>query len=139
MKKIGIFCLFSLVLISSFAAFPVAESSTAESIIIEYNESINPVKLESPLATWSLVLGLLWMPLMLAFVIVAWTGLEAAAITIFIVGVAFFIGAIVTGFMSLFKEDSGKWKAFVGLGLTLGMILLSIFSALLEDGNINIF
>ena len=43
------------------------------------------------------------------------------------------VGAIVTGFMSLFKEDSGKWKAFVGLGLTLGIILLSIFSAVLEE------
>ena len=128
MKKIGIFCLFSLVLISCFAAFPVVESSTTESVIIEYNETINSVKLGSPLGTWSLVLGLLWMPLMLAFLVVAWSGLEAAAIAIFIFGVVFFIGAIITGFMSLFKEDSGKWKAFVGLGLTLGIILLSILS-----------
>ena len=135
MKKIGIFCLFSLVLISSFAAFPVVESSTTESVIIEYNETINSVKLGSPLGTWSLVLGLLWIPLMLAFLVVAWSGLEAAAIAIFIFGVVFFIGAIITGFMSLFKEDSGKWKAFVGLGLTLGIILLSILSSALEGGS----
>lgn len=135
MKKVVLFCLFSLVLISSFAAFPVAESSTAESIVVEYNESRTPVRIESTLANWSLVLGLLWMPLMLAFVIFAWTGPFAIAITMFIAGVASFIGAIVTGFMSLFKEDSGKWKAFVGLGLTLGIILLSIFSALLENGS----
>ena len=135
MKKGVLFCLFSLVLISAFAAFPVAESSTAESIVVEYNESRTPVRIESTLANWSLVLGLLWMPLMLAFVIFAWTGPFAIAITMFIAGVASFIGAIVTGFMSLFKEDSGKWKAFVGLGLTLGIILLSIFSALLENGS----
>ena len=135
MKKIGLFCLFSLVLISSFAAFPVAESSTAESIVVEYNESRTPVRIESTLANWSLVLGLLWMPLMLAFVIFAWTGSFAIAIMMLIAGVASFIGAVVTGFMSLFKEDSGKWKAFVGLGLTLGIILLSIFSALLENGS----
>ena len=135
MKKIGLFCLFSLVLISSFAAFPVAASSTTESIVVEYNESRTPVRFESPLANWSLVLGLLWMPLMLAFVIFAWTGAEAIAIILFFAGAASFIGAIVTGFMSLFKEDSGKWKVFVGLGLTLGIILLSIFSALLEGGS----
>jgi hypothetical protein len=135
MKKIGLFCLFSVVLISSFAAFPVAESSTAESIVVEYNEPKTPVRFESPLANWSLVLGLLWMPLMLAFVILLWTGPEEIAIILFIAGVASFIGAIVTGFMSLFKEDSGKWKVFVGLGLTLGIILLSIFSALLENGS----
>ena len=136
MKKIGLFCLFSLVLISSFAAFPVAAScSTTESIVVEYNESRTPVRFESPLANWSLVLGLLWMPLMLAFVIFAWTGPEAIAIILFFAGVASFIGAVVTGFMSLFKEDSGKWKVFVGLGLTLGIILLSIFSALLEGGS----
>ena len=135
MKKIGLFCLFSLVLISAFAAFPVAESSTAESIVVENNESKTPVRNESPLATWSLVLGLLWMPLMMGFFIFTLAISEVIGIIMLIACVAVFIGAVVTGFMSLFKEDGGKWKAFVGLGLTLGIILLSIFSALLENGS----
>ena len=133
MKKIGLFCLFSLVLTSTFAAFPVAESSAAESIVVKYNEPKTPVRFESPLANWSLVLGLLWMPFMLAFVYFAFTGPEEMIAIMLIAAGASFIGAIVTGFMSLFKEDSGKWKAFVGLGLTLGIILLSIFSAVLEE------
>ena len=63
MKKVVLFYLFSLVLISAFAAFPVEERSTTESVVVEYNESRTPVRLDSPLANWSLVLGLLWIPL----------------------------------------------------------------------------
>ena len=43
-----------------------------------------------------------------------------------------FIGAIITGIMSLLRKEGSAWKAIIGLSLTLGIILLSILSAGLE-------
>ena len=49
-------------------------------------------------------------------------------------GIVFFIGAIITGIISLFNEKTGRWKAFIGLALSLGIILLSILSSVFADG-----
>ena len=128
MKKVGVLSLLSLIGLAVFAAFPVMESGLVESVLVD-NETTN-----SPLATWSLVLGILWFPTLLIGALMAWGGPEVIAVIIMIAGMAFFLGAIITGIISLFNEKTGRWKAFVGLALSLGIILLSILSSVLADG-----
>ena len=122
MKKIGLLSLLIYLGTAAFAAFPVMESGLVESVLVD-NESTN-----SPLATWSLVLGILWFPTLLIGALMAWGGPELFAGIIMIAGIAFFIGAIITGLISLFNEKTGRWKAYVGLGLTLGVLLLSFLN-----------
>ena len=128
MKKVGVLSLLSLIGLAAFAAFPVMESGLVESVLVD-NETTN-----SPLATWSLVLGIIWFPTLLIGALMSWGGPELFGGVLMIAGVAFFIGAIITGIISLFNEKTGRWKAFVGLALSLGILLLSIFSSLLADG-----
>ena len=128
MKKIGLLSLLSFIGLAAFAAFPVMESGLVESVLVD-NETTN-----SPLATWSLVLGIIWFPTLLIGALMAWGGPEVIAGIIMIAGMAFFLGAIITGIISLFKEKTGRWKAFVGLALSLGILLLSILSSVLADG-----
>jgi hypothetical protein len=128
MKKIGVLSLLSFIGLTAFAAFPVLESGLVESVLVD-NETTN-----SPLATWSLVLGIIWFPTLLIGALMSWGGPELFGGVLMIAGMAFFIGAIITGIISLFNEKTGRWKAFVGLALSLGILLLSIFSSLLADG-----
>ncbi|MBT3571332.1 MAG: hypothetical protein HOB54_04270 [Flavobacteriales bacterium] len=128
MKKVGVLSLLSLIGLAAFAAFPVMESGLVESVLVD-NETTN-----SPLATWSLVLGIIWFPTLLIGALMSWGGPELFGGVLMIAGMAFFIGAIITGIISLFNEKTGRWKAFVGLALSLGILLLSIFSSLLADG-----
>jgi hypothetical protein len=128
MKKVGVLSLLSLIGLAAFAAFPVMESGLVESVLVD-NETTN-----SPLATWSLVLGIIWFPTLLIGALMSWGGPELFGGVLMIAGMAFFIGAIITGIISLFNEKTGRWKAFVGLALSLGILLLSIFSSILADG-----
>ena len=128
MKKIGVLSLLSFIGLAAFAAFPVMKSGLVESVL-EDNEKTN-----SPLATWSLVLGIIWFPTLLIGAIMTWVGPDLFAGIIMIAGMAFFLGAIITGIISLFNEKTGRWKAFVGLALSLGILLLSILSSVFEDG-----
>tara|TARA_B110000467_G_C18075707_1_gene343838 strand:+ start:223 stop:624 length:402 start_codon:yes stop_codon:yes gene_type:complete len=128
MKKIGLLSLLIYLGTDAFAAFPVLESGLVESVLVD-NETTN-----SPLATWSLVLGIIWFPTLLIGALMSWGGPELFGGVLMIAGMAFFIGAIITGIISLFNEKTGRWKAFVGLALSLGILLLSIFSSLLADG-----
>ena len=128
MKKVGVLSLLSLIGLAAFSAFPVMESGLVESVLVD-NETTN-----SPLATWSLVLGIIWFPTLLIGALMSWGGPELFGGVLMIAGMAFFIGAIITGIISLFNEKTGRWKAFVGLALSLGILLLSIFSSLLADG-----
>jgi len=120
--------LLSFIGIAAFAAFPVMESGLVESVLVD-KEITN-----SPLATWSLVLGLLWFPSLLIGALISWVGPEFFGVILMIGGIVFFIGAIITGIISLFNEKTGRWKAFIGLALSLGIILLSILSSLFADG-----
>ena len=122
MKKIGLLSLLSLMRLAAFAAFPVVESGLVESVLVDDETT------KSPLATWSLVLGILWFPTLLIGSLMAWGGPELFAGIIMIAGIAFFIGAIITGLISLFNEKTGRWKAYIGLGLTLGVLLLSFLN-----------
>ena len=128
MKKVGVLSLLSLIGLAAFAAFPVMESGLVESVLVD-NETTN-----SPLATWSLVLGIIWFPTLLIGALMSWGGPELFGGVLMIAGMAFFIGAIITGIISLFNEKTGRWKAFVGLALSLGILLLSILSSVFEDG-----
>ena len=128
MKKIGVLSLLSFIGIAAFAAFPVMESGLVESVLVD-KEITN-----SPLATWSLVLGLLWFPSLLIGALISWVGPELFGVVLMIGGIVFFIGAIITGIISLFNEKTGRWKAFIGLALSLGIILLSILSSVFADG-----
>ena len=128
MKKIGVLSLLSFIGIAAFAAFPVMESGLVESVLVD-KEITN-----SPLATWSLVLGLLWFPSLLIGALISWVGPELFGVVLMIGGIVFFIGAIITGIISLFTEKTGRWKAFIGLALSLGIILLSILSSVFADG-----
>ena len=129
MKRIGILSLLSLMGLAAFAAFPVVEGGLVESVLVD-DETTN-----SPLATWSLVLGILWFPTLLIGALMAWGGPELFAGIIMIAGGAFFVGAIITGLISLFNEKTGRWKAYVGLGLTLGVLLLSLLPSIIEGGS----
>ena len=128
MKKIGGLLFLSFIVKAAFAAFPIMESGLRETVLVD-NETTN-----SPLATWSLVLGLLWFPALLIGALMSWGGPELFGGVLMIAGMAFFIGAIITGIISLFNEKAGRWKAFVGLALSLGILLLSILSSVFADG-----
>jgi hypothetical protein len=133
MKKIGLLSLLSFIGLAAFAAFPIMESGLLETVLVD-NETTN-----SPLATWSLVLGLLWFPTLLIGALMSWGGPGLFGGVLMIAGMVFFIGAIITGIISLFKEKTGRWKAFVGLALSLGIILLSILSSVFEGGFSNLY
>jgi len=131
MKKIGVLSILSFIGLAAFAAFPIMESGLAETVLVD-NETTN-----SPLATWSLVLGIIWFPTLLIGALMSWGGPEFFGGVLMIAGMAFFIGAIIIGIISLFNEKTGRWKAFVGLALSLGILLLSIISSLLgEEGSL---
>lgn len=130
MKRYLITICCSLLAYSSvYASFPIVQNSSDEIIVVDNKLPIDPVNPESSLADASLVLGLLWFPFMLAFLALL-GGPEIFAIVMLIGSIASFIGAIVTGIMSLSKEKSRRWKAFVGLGLTLGLILVPLLATL---------
>ncbi len=94
MKKIGLFCLFSLVLISAFAAFPVA----TQAMLAE----VDPEKFK--LDAWGFIIGILTFPLLfiygLPFLLLfvnkkhfrgslAWGWLAGFVLIIFVIVVAF--------------------------------------------------
>ncbi len=115
-----------------YASFPVTQNTVADFIEIECSPKTISLLDETPLANWSLALGLLWFPFLIIGFIFAWEGPEENALIFLAAGIASFIGAIITGIISLTRNEGSKWKAIVGLSLTLGIILLSILSAGLE-------
>ena len=112
----------------SCASFPVIEcESTLELVDSEEKEIESPVK-DTPLGTWSLVLGLLWFPLLLLAFMYAFDGPEEYVIFFLVASIASFIGAIITGIQSLNSGETPKWKAYVGLGITLSIFLIIFLS-----------
>ena len=113
-----------------YASFPV----TANENTLEEVDLITSPVTDTPLGDWSLIMGLAWFPLIICSIIFSLDGYsEESVIFCLIAGIASFIGAIITGITSLRRGEKPKWKAYVGLGLTLGIILLSIIAPLLEE------
>jgi len=115
-----------------YASFPVTQNTVIEHVEIEDPAKIPPISDPTPLANWSFALGLLWAPFIFLGAIFALEGPEESGLFLFVAGIASFIGAIITGIMSLLRKEGSAWKAIIGLSLTLGIILLSILSAGLE-------
>jgi len=112
----------------SYASFPVIEhESTLELVDSEKREIESPVK-DTPLGNWSLVLGLLWFPLLFLAFMYAWDGPEEYVMFFLVASIASFIGAIITGIQSLNSGETPKWKAYVGLGITLSIFLIVFLS-----------
>ena len=133
-KYILLLCCAFLGYSSIYASFPVSQKTLTESVEISESPKTIPLWDDTPLANWSLVLGLLWLPCLLTAFIFAWDGPEENALFFLIAGVGSFIGAIITAFRSLSKENGGRWKAYAGLALTLGVLLLSLL-----EGDIELF
>lgn len=133
MRKYIIITLIALISSSTtYASFPVSNINQTESTVTIESPVKKPIWEETPLANLSLILGLLWFPATIAAIIFAFDGPEELSATFFIIALASFIGAIITGIRSLIKEEGGRWKAIIGLATTLGLVLLSLFGAILE-------
>ena len=131
MKKYLFIILFSFVgYTSSYASFPVHNNT--EAVVVIDSPNTVPVLEDTPFANWSLALGLLWFPLLLGAIIFLWDGPEENALFFIVASIASFIGAIVTGIISLTRKERGVWKAIIGLSLTLGIILLGILSEAID-------
>ncbi|MEC7863660.1 MAG: hypothetical protein VYB55_01185 [Bacteroidota bacterium] len=129
MKKV-LFFLIALTTFNnvSFASFPIIECKGIEVVNSENKENASSIK-NTPLGNWSLALGILWFPLLFLSFISAFGGNEASALFFFVASIASFIGAIITGIVSLSSQETPKWKAYLGLGITciLLILLLGIF------------
>ena len=133
MKQYIIIILLTLISIpNTYASFPVSKINQTESTLTIESPVKKPIWESTPLANWSLILGLLWFPALLASIIFLWDGPEEYGVVFLLLSAASFIGAIITGIRSLIKEDGGRWKAIIGLATTLGLILLSLFSVIFE-------
>ena len=110
----------------SYASFPVIEyeyKSILELVDSQKKEIEFPVN-DTPLGNWSLVLGLLWFPLLFFAFRYSWEGPGEYAMFFLVPSIVSFIGAIITGIQSLNRGETPKWKANVGLGITLSIFLI---------------
>lgn len=137
MKKYIIITLFAFLSSSiAYASFPVDNINKIENNLTIESQVKKP---ETPLANWSLILGLSWFPAMMLSVIFAFAGQEGQSAAFIILAILSFLGAIVMGIRSLLKREGGRWKAIIGLALTLGVILIGLFSAIAESIDIEDF
>ncbi len=137
MKKYIIITLFAFLSSSiTYASFPVDNINKIENNLTIESQVKKP---ETPLANWSLILGLSWFPAMILSVIFAFAGQEGQSAAFIILAILSFLGAIVMGIRSLLKREGGRWKAIIGLALTLGVILIGLFSAIAESIDIEDF
>ena len=63
-----------------------------------------------------------------------WDGPESAGVVLMLASIAAFIASIITGIVSLIRNEKPKWKAIIGLGLTLGVLILNFVSNLRIGG-----
>ena len=136
MRKILLTLLFGIFgLTTTFAAFPITENIKSIEIVEDNITSIDSPTNDTPkFGNRSLLMGLAWFPLLICSVFFAFDGNSEATVALcLIAAIASFIGAIITGIISLKRGETPKWKAIVGIGLTLGVILFSLIAPLLED------
>ncbi|MAR40221.1 MAG: hypothetical protein CMD22_06135 [Flavobacteriales bacterium] len=136
MRKILLTLLFVIFgLTTTFASFPISKNITSIEKVEDNIATVDSATNDTPkFGNRSLLMGLVWFPLLICSVFFAFDGnSDASALSCLIAAIASFIGAIITGIISLKRKEKPKWKAILGLGLTLGTILFSIIAPLLED------
>ena len=135
MKK-NIFTLLCAVLGYSavYASFPVTQERVVEYVEIEDPTKTLPASDPTPLADWSFLLGVLWIPFLLIGGYFQEEGPEENAITFWILAIASFIGAPIAGIMSLVRKEGKEWKPIIGFALTLGIPVLILMLASISLG-----
>ena len=112
----------------SYASFPVTEyQDTIE--VIDSEKSESPIK-DTPLGNWSLILGLLWFPLLILAFISFWDGPEENAIFFLGASIISLLGSIITGIQSLNRGEKPEWKAIVGLAISLALTAMIILTVI---------
>ncbi len=139
MKKLLIVLFTFLGVTATFASFPITENIKSIEKVENNITTVDSPKNETPMGSWSLLMGLSWFPLIIigALMMVEgdgeWGyGLSELGLGAIIAGGVCFIGAIITGIKSLRRGETPKWKAILGIALTGGWIILSIISAAIE-------
>ena len=135
MKKKLLTLLFGIIgFTTTFASFPLTENLNAIEVLENENTTIESSSEDTPYGNWSLILGLSYLPLLIIGALTGSGGNEEIGVLLIITSIASFIAAIVTGFISLSRNETPKWKAIGGLVLTLGAIVLMIVSSLSFGG-----
>ena len=137
MRKLLLTLLFgTLGITNTYASFPVTDTlpvteniNTIEVIETE-NTTIESAKKNAPFGNWSLILGLTYFPSLIIGALMVWDGPESVGVVLMLASIAAFIASIITGIVSLIRNEKPKWKAIIGLGLTLGVLILSFVSTL---------
>jgi len=137
MKKLLLTLLFgTLGITNTFASFPVTDTLPATEnintieVVETENTTIQSAKKDTPFGNWSLILGLTYFPLFVIGLIIMYEGNESVGALLIITSLAAYIASIVTGLVSLIRKEKTKWKAIIGLLLTLGLLILSLASSI---------
>ena len=136
MRKLLILLFGTLSITNTFASFvvtdtlPVSENINTIEVVETENTTIESDKKNTPFGNWSLILGLTYFPSLIIGALMAWDGPELAGGVLMLASIAAFIASIITGIISLIRKEKSKWKAIIGLGLTLGVLIISFVSSL---------
>ena len=140
MRKLSILIIIFITLTNvSYASFPITENIKSIEKVEDNIRTVDSPTNETPMGSWSLLMGLSWIPLIIIGALMMgegdgeWGyGLSELGLVAIIAGGVCFIGAIITGVKSLRRGETPKWKAIIGIALTAGWIILSILSAAIE-------
>ena len=136
MRKLLILLFGTLAITNTFASFvitdtlPVTENINTIEVLETENTTIESAKNNAAFGNWSLILGLTYFPSLIIGALMVWDGPELAGGVLMLASIAAFIASIITGIISLIRKENPKWKAIIGLGLTLGVLILSFVSNL---------
>jgi hypothetical protein len=139
MKKKLLTLLFGIIgFTTTFASFPVTENLSAIEVLENENTTIESSAEDTPdflfltpYGNWSLYLGLSYLALFIIGVsIFTNENLILIGFSLISTSILSFIAAIVTGVISLSRNETPKWKANLGLILTLGSLLLILITGM---------
>ena len=126
MKKKLLTLLFGIIgFTTTFASFPLTENLSAIEVLENENTTIESSAEDTPYGNWSFYLGLSYLALFIIGASIV-TDENLILIGFFLISTSIlsFIAAIVTGVISLSRNETPKWKANLGLIITLGSLLL---------------
>jgi len=135
MRKTLLTLLFGIFgLTTIFASFPISENINSIEKLEDNITTVDSPRNDIPkFGNKSLLMGLVWFPLIICSILFSYNGSSEASIACLIAAIASFIGAIITGIISLKRREKPKWKAIVGLLLTIGVILFTLIAPLIEE------